>query len=171
MKQIPYAFSEIFKSAKNAGINQLNNLLAGLELFINNWIDGVNKIISGVSSVASIIGVKEIPVSIKPVKIPRIPQYELGGFPEDGWFRASQGEIMGEFDSGQSVVANNMQIIDGISIGVKEAVAELLVPYLSDISRNTKETAEKEMSVNIGDKDIARANARGKRMLGYQLVT
>ena len=52
-----------------------------------------------------------------------------------------------------------------------EAVAELLVPYLSDISRNTKETAEKEMSVNIGDKDIARANARGKRMLGYQLVT
>ena len=171
MKQIPYAFSEIFKSAKNAGITQLNNMLAGLELFINNWIDGVNKIISGVSSVASIIGIKEIPVSIKPVKIPRIPQYELGGFPEDGWFRASRGEIMGEFDNGQSVVANNMQIIDGISIGVKEAVAELLVPYLSDISRNTKETAEKEMSVNIGDKDIARANARGKRMLGYQLVT
>ena len=171
MKQIPNAFSEIFKSAKNAGIIQLNNLLAGLELFINNWIDGVNKIISGVSSVASVIGVKEIPVSIKPVKIPRIPQYELGGFPEDGWFRASRGEIMGEFDNGQSVVANNMQIIDGISIGVKEAVAELLVPYLSDISRNTKETAEKEVSVNIGDKDIARANARGKRMLGYQLVT
>ena len=103
--------------------------------------------------------------------IPKIQGFELGGFPEDGWFRASHGEIMGQFDNGQSVVASNTQIIAGISLGVREAVAEVLVPYLSDISRNTRETADKDMSVNIGDRDIARANARGSRLIGNFIVT
>lgn len=48
--------------------------------------------------------------------------YATGGFPEDGWFRASQGEIMGRFDNGQSVVANNMQITDGIAKAVYAAI-------------------------------------------------
>lgn len=48
--------------------------------------------------------------------------YANGGFPEDGWFRASHGEIMGKFDNGQSVVANNMQITTGIAKSVYPAV-------------------------------------------------
>lgn len=44
--------------------------------------------------------------------------YAQGGFPEDGWFRAKHGEIMGKFDNGKSVVANNNQITDGISSAV-----------------------------------------------------
>lgn len=50
--------------------------------------------------------------------VPTFPGYEKGGFPEDGWFRASHGEIMGQFDNGKSVVANNMQITEGISSAV-----------------------------------------------------
>ena len=42
-----------------------------------------------------------------------------GGFPEDGWFRARHGEIMGKFDNGKSVVANNKQITTGISEAVE----------------------------------------------------
>ena len=49
--------------------------------------------------------------------------YASGGFPEDGWFRASHGELMGRFDNGQTVVANNEQIIEGISKGVYSAVS------------------------------------------------
>ena len=45
-----------------------------------------------------------------------------GGFPEDGWFRASHGEMMGKFDNGKSVVANNKQITTGISEAVAPAV-------------------------------------------------
>ena len=45
--------------------------------------------------------------------------YAKGGFPEDGWFRASHGEMIGKFDNGQSVVANNNQIVTGISQGVQ----------------------------------------------------
>lgn len=48
-----------------------------------------------------------------------VRRYATGGFPEDGWFRASHGEIMGQFDNGQSVVADNQQITEGISLAVQ----------------------------------------------------
>lgn len=47
-----------------------------------------------------------------------VAYYAQGGFPEDGWFRAKHGEIMGKFDNGKSVVANNTQITEGISNAV-----------------------------------------------------
>ena len=53
-----------------------------------------------------------------------VSYYKDGGFPEDGWFRASKGEYFGSFDDGTSVIANNNQIISGISNGVKSANAE-----------------------------------------------
>ena len=49
---------------------------------------------------------------------PSLRFFASGGFPEDGTFRASHGEIMGRFDNGQSVVANNKQITAGISDAV-----------------------------------------------------
>lgn len=49
---------------------------------------------------------------------PSLQFFATGGFPEDGTFRASHGEIMGRFDNGQSVVANNKQITTGISDAV-----------------------------------------------------
>lgn len=48
--------------------------------------------------------------------------YAAGGFPEDGWFRASHGEMLGKFDNGQNVVANNQQITDGIAKAVYSAM-------------------------------------------------
>lgn len=54
----------------------------------------------------------------------RVSYYASGGFPEDGWFRANHGEIMGRFDNGQSVVANNKQITDGIASAVYEGNRE-----------------------------------------------
>lgn len=65
-----------------------------------------------------------------------IRTYATGGFPEDGWFRASQGEIMGEFDNGQSVVANNSQIIEGIQGGVERAMMNVLPTIVSAIENN-----------------------------------
>ena len=53
-----------------------------------------------------------------------VSYYAQGGFPEDGWFRANHGEIMGKFDNGQSVVANNRQITEGIAIAVNKGNQE-----------------------------------------------
>lgn len=100
-----------------------------------------------------------------------LPAYADGGFPEDGLFFANHTELVGSFSNGRTAVANNDQIIAGIEGGVERAVARVLAPYLADIARNTRETADKDMSVKIGDRDIARANARGQRSMGYALIT
>lgn len=55
-----------------------------------------------------------------------VQYYATGGFPEDGWFRANHGEIMGKFDNGKSVVANNMQITEGISNAVYQGNREIV---------------------------------------------
>jgi hypothetical protein len=67
-----------------------------------------------------------------------------GGFPEDGWFRAKHGEMMGKFDNGKSVVANNKQITTGISEAVAPAV------YAA-----TKAAIKEELSnANVGGGDV-----------------
>lgn len=55
-----------------------------------------------------------------------IPTFAQGGFPEDGWFRASQGEMLGKFDNGKSVVANNNQITNGISDAVQKGNQQMI---------------------------------------------
>ena len=95
-------------------------------------------------------------------------------FPEDGLFMANHNELVGQFSNGRTAVANNEQIIAGIKEGVKEAVGEMLTPYLAylpDIAQSNREVANKDLSVNIGDREIARANARGQKSLGYALIT
>ena len=105
------------------------------------------------------------------INLGKIPTFQTGGFPEDGLFMANHNELVGQFSNGKTAVANNEQIVAGIKEGVREAVSEILAPYLADIAQNTRETAKKDFSVNIGDRDIARANARGQKSLGYSLVT
>ena len=51
-----------------------------------------------------------------------IDQYAVGGFPEDGLFFANHNELIGQFSNGQTVVANNEQIVEGIKQGVYEAM-------------------------------------------------
>lgn len=48
--------------------------------------------------------------------------FATGGFPEDGLFFANHNEIVGQFSNGKTAVANNAQIVEGISEGVYEAV-------------------------------------------------
>ena len=51
-----------------------------------------------------------------------IPAYATGGFPEDGLFYANSGEMVGQFSNGKTAVANNDQIVTGITQGVYSAM-------------------------------------------------
>ncbi len=53
-----------------------------------------------------------------------IPQYKKGGFPEDGLFYANHTELVGKFSNGQTAVANNGQITQGISDAVQRGNQE-----------------------------------------------
>lgn len=97
---------EAIKQKWNSFANTLNSIL---KINIQPVIVGGKTIFSG--------GVLNLGV---------IPTFAQGGFPEDGWFRASQGEMIGRFDNGQSVVANNNQITDGISAAVQRGNQQMI---------------------------------------------
>lgn len=97
---------EAIKQKWNSFANTLNSIL---KINIQPVIVGGKTIFSG--------GVLNLGV---------IPTFAQGGFPEDGWFRASRGEMLGKFDNGQSVVANNNQITDGISAAVQRGNQQMI---------------------------------------------
>lgn len=99
-----------------------------------------------------------------------IPAYEVGGFPEDGLFFANHNELVGRFDNGRTVVANNTNIQSGIKEGVKEAVAEILAPYLQQIAQNTRETADKDFAVDVDGRSLVSAYDRRKSRNGFSFT-
>ena len=119
---------EVFSSGGKVFDGIKDGILNGLKTVINALIKGINKVIkipfNGINTAlkkikdVKILGNKPFDKLISTINVPQIPLMATGGFPEDGWFRASHGEMMGRFDNGQSVVANNNQITDGISAAV-----------------------------------------------------
>ena len=91
-----------------------------------------------------------------------------GGFPnpEDGWFRASHSEMIGRFDNGQSVVANNAQIVEGISQGVYSAVSAAM-------SQNSNNSGYIANTIVVDGEVIARTitKAQNKQNMRYSPQT
>lgn len=127
--KIESLFSSLWNGIKKGVIGAMNGVIGGIETGINTIISGINKIIKGFNKVVSWASkVAEVNWGgvdlVSTVSLSRIPTYQTGGFPEDGWFRASKGEYFGKFDDGTSVIANNNQIISGIANGVRDANTE-----------------------------------------------
>lgn len=86
-----------------------------------------------------------------------VKYYAMGGFPEDGWFRANHGELMGKFDNGRTVVANNKQITQGIAEAVYQGNREnnaLLRQELELMRRQNNllsDILEKETGISAGE--------------------
>ncbi len=72
-------------------------------------------------------------------------------------FFANHNEMVGRFSNGKTAVANNEQIVAGITAGVREAVMDVLAPYLSQIAENTRETADKNTSISIDGRELVSA--------------
>lgn len=159
------------------GIEQaFNNAIAGAKQIWNNFANWVNDKLSFSWNAVVVAGRELVPAGN--INLGRIPTFAEGGFPETGQlFMARENginEMVGQIGNRNAVV-NNDQIVEAVSIGVSQGVADavgqILSPYLSQIAQNTREVADKDMSVNIGDKDIARASIRGQRAMGLTLRT
>lgn len=125
--------------------------------------DGIKKIMESLSSVGSMFSGIGGSIGFN------FPGFATGGFPEDGFFFANSGELVGQFANGRTAVANNEQIEDGIA----QAVAGAMVPYLAQIVQNTQATttAVENQKLQIGDREIARAAQSGQTKLGRTLAT
>lgn len=157
----------IYKSSVNLGVEIANGIIAGLNSMTSVVGGAITALTAKKTSVNSSVKASGKSGKIGTVLVPR---YETGGLPEDGWFRASKGEYFGSFDDGTSVISNNEQIISGIANGVKDANAEQNA-LLREQNALLREILAKDMSVNIGDREIARANERGKRSMGYAIIS
>lgn len=88
-----------------------------LHAFKGDWIKSLSIagiVAGGVLTVGSALG----DMSVK--------KFKDGGLVEDGLFTMNKGEVMGTFDDGTSIVANNQQIISGIKQGVYQAVSQAM---------------------------------------------
>ena len=91
-----------------------------------------------------------------------LPKYTGGGFPEDGVFMANHEEMVGKFSNGRTAVANNNQIVDGISKGVYEAMikaqsentreTDLLQELIEAVKRGSRIVIDGRELVNVYDK-------------------
>lgn len=103
-------FVGAFKAMANGAIGMLNGVISGIESLINHAVEALVKLASVVNKIPGV----NIDFGSLSLKLPRIPTFQVGGFPEDGLFMANHNELVGQFSNGETAVANNEMIVAGI---------------------------------------------------------
>lgn len=148
-------------------VRQMANSIIGL---VNGVIDAINDMFHIQFNGLSVMGITLIPAfDIRLVDIPHIPFFEDGGFPNEGQLfiaREAGAEMVGAMGR-RTAVANNDQIVEGISAGVSIANDGVIAAIYALL--NVVE--EKDFSVNIGDNQIGESYDRYNRARGVRVNT
>lgn len=148
-------------------VRQMANSIIGL---VNGVIDAINDMFHIQFNGLSVMGITLIPAfDIRLVDIPHIPFFEDGGFPNEGQLfiaREAGAEMVGAMGR-RTAVANNDQIVEGISAGVSVANDGVIAAIYALL--NVVE--EKDISVVIGDNEIGHSYDRYKEKRGRQVST
>lgn len=148
-------------------VRQMANSIIGL---VNGVVDAINDMFHIQFNGLSVMGITLIPsFDIRLVDIPHIPFFEDGGFPNEGQLfiaREAGAEMVGAMGR-RTAVANNDQIVEGISAGVSVANDGVIAAIYALL--NVVE--EKDFSVNIGDNQIGESYDRYNRARGVRVNT
>jgi len=98
-----------------------------------------------------------------------IPRFQTGGFPEDGLFMANHNELVGRFSNGKTAVANNEQIVEGITGGVYAANQEQN-GLLREQNKLLRQLIDKEGNDQIDVTTIVKAMKRKNLRDGKTIV-
>lgn len=151
-----------------------NGIASIAEGGLNLIIDGINSLTSGLrSALSDIAGAVGFDINIPGIPHITIPKFETGGYVPSRYtmFMAGENgvpEIAGTV-GGKTAVAGGVEIT-----GIKDAInttAEAQMRMMQQEIDLLKQLLAKETSVNIGDRDIARANLRGQKAMGLQIIT
>lgn len=143
----------------------VNGAIGLIEGMLNGIVQALNWVISKVNSVLSVFGRNGIEY-LSEVKIDRLAD---GGFVDEGQLfiaREAGAEMVGAMGR-RTAVANNDQIVEGISAGVSIANDGVIAAIYALL--NVVE--EKDMSVVIGDNEIGHSYDRYKEKRGRQVST
>ena len=132
----------------------VNGALSGVERVVNFFINGLNRVVDVVNTLPG--------VNISRVSPLYLQRFETGGFPQTGqFFMARENgipELVGQIGN-RTAVANNDQIVAGISQGVYNAVIE------------AQGYSQNGTIVNIGNKQLYRSYSNGLRTENNRLGT
>lgn len=132
----------------------VNGAIGLIEGMLNGIVQALNWVISKVNSVLSVFGSNGIEY-LSEVKIDRLAD---GGFPNEGQLfiaREAGAEMVGAMGR-RTAVANNDQIVEGISAGVSVANDGVIAAIYALLNA----VEEKDFSVNIGDNQIGKSYDR-----------
>ena len=135
-------FSGIFDGLENILKAPINGIIS----MLNTAIDSINLVIEGANQIPWV----SIP-TISP-----IPMLYNGGFPEDGFFYANHGELVGKFSNGKTAVANNEQITAGIASAVYDAFVEAF-------QTTGGSNSDREVNIYLDGKEIAKTTTKYQR--------
>lgn len=163
----PIGWSNMWRGMTNIAIVQWNSVLTVMEKGMNNAVRAVNNVIREINRTSWITGISLGYIS--QVKVDRIQYMADGGFVDEGQLfiaRESGAEMVGAMGR-RTAVANNDQIVEGISAGVSVANDGVIAAIYALL--NVVE--EKDMSVVIGDNEIGHSYDRYKEKRGRQVST
>lgn len=154
----------VMKAPINGIIGMVNSLIGGVTQGINAIIDLLNNLSFDVPEWVPEFGGQTFGFDIPKITPPKIPYLATGAvIPPNAPFMA----MLGDQTHGRNLEAPEdliRQIVREESGSSRE-----LIPYLEELIRYSKETAEKELI--LGDREIARANLRGQSSMGFSLIT
>lgn len=163
----PIGWSNMWRGMTNIAIVQWNSVLTVMEKGMNNAVRAVNNVIREINRTSWITGISLGYIS--QVKVDRIQYMADGGFVDEGQLfiaRESGAEMVGAMGR-RTAVANNDQIVEGISAGVSVANDGVIAAIYALL--NVVE--EKDFSVNIGDNQIGESYDRYNRARGVRVNT
>lgn len=170
-EKIKAAFQTAFSAIGNFAKSIFNGIISRVESLVNRVISAVNGLISGFNNVvkwaANIIGVDWGGLSL--ISYINLPRLEDGGFVNEGQLfiaREAGAEMVGSIGR-RTAVANNDQIVDGISSGVRDA-NEDVVTAIYAVGQQILEAMREEGNgkpVDFGDL-ISRYQRENARMYG-----
>ena len=161
----PIGWSNMWRGMTNIAIVQWNSVLTVMEKGMNNAVRAVNNVIREINHTSWISGISLGYIS--QVKVDRIQYMADGGFVDEGQLfiaRESGAEMVGAMGR-RTAVANNDQIVEGISAGVSVAndgVIAAIYALMNIIE-------DKDLSVSIGDDVIGRSYDRYSRSRGVRV--
>lgn len=161
----PKGWSSMWRGMTNTAIIQWNSTLNAMERGMNNAINALNQVIRSINAVSWITGISLSYFSR--ISIDQIQYMAEGGFVDEGQLfiaREAGAEMVGSMGR-RTAVANNDQIVEGISAGVSVAndgVIAAIYALMNIIE-------DKDLSVSIGDDVIGRSYDRYNRSRGVRV--
>lgn len=151
--------------------NAWNNAIEAVKQIWNRFANWINDKLNFSWDPITIAGIQLAPGGS--ISLGKIPTFETGGYVPSRYTMFMAGENGVPEIAG--TVGGKTAVVGGVEItGIKDAInttAEAQMRMMQQEIDLLKQLLAKETSVNIGDRDIARASLRGQKAMGLQIIT